>query len=254
MLGTGLALFRKFLVNNSSEESRKRDHIFATRVLLTGFPSVHSFSGDAYFECDSCRAHPSISPKLFEPVSNHDLLAHTIMTQRVIVNHEVMGFSCPMNDPSGHSLFASQLKAARVASGLTQHAVAERIGISQRTYAAYEGDQKVPELKRLPKVAEALGVSVGDLFESNDVVSPTKCLSAIRREVGLLEAHLRTLIPQPSDESAESQLEELRAENAALKKELEALRARAPSRKFGQDKNHTPPRKSRGSDQKQTGS
>ena len=29
---------------------------------------------------------------------------------------------------------------------------------------------------------------------------------------------------------------------------------RAPSRKFGQDKNHTPPRKSRGSDQKQTGS
>lgn len=180
------------------------------------------------------------------------------MTLWVIVNHEFMRFSRPMNDPKGHSLFASQLKAAREASGLTQHAVAERIGISQRTYAAYEGDEKVPELKRLPKVAEALGVSVGDLFESPDETSPTKCLSIIRREVNLLEAHLRaTVNPTPNVEVADDQMAELRAENAALKEELKQLRARIPAsdRKFGQDKHHTPARKGRKKpDQQQTGS
>ncbi len=142
----------------------------------------------------------------------------TITTHRVIVNNAFMRFSKNMDDPTGHSVFATRLKAAREASGLTQQVVAELIGISQRTYAAYEGGDKVPMLERLPKVAEALGVSVGALFDSHApprAKSPTHILASIRRELTALETQL---CGPGKDESQE--LTELRAEVRDLREQL----------------------------------
>ncbi len=113
------------------------------------------------------------------------------MTFRVIVNHAPMGFAREMDDPAGHSDFASRLKAVRKDAGLTQQTVADRIGISLRNYAAYEGGEKSPELSRLPSVAKALGVSVGELFDTVGPVSPEQALLSIKRDLAVLESVYR---------------------------------------------------------------
>ena len=60
--------------------------------------------------------------------------------------------------------FATNLKSARVAAGLTQQALADRLGIWRETIAHWENGTRQPTLDRLPKIAEALGCEVGLLI------------------------------------------------------------------------------------------
>lgn len=156
-------------------------------------------------------------------------------------------------------MFGQKIRSARQAAGLSQQQAAEIFGVSSPMVSMYENDHSKPGLERLEKFAAEAGKSFAWFFlaEDEEIVSegllPAEPTVTPEEALEVLRA---ALFSQKHDgaEPAASQLAELRAENAALKKELEKLRARAPSRKFGQDKNHTPPRKSRGSDQKQTGS
>ena len=60
--------------------------------------------------------------------------------------------------------FGERLAALRKAAGITQTALAEEIGISQRMMAYYEGPTAHPPANLLPAMAKALGVSVDALL------------------------------------------------------------------------------------------
>lgn len=70
-----------------------------------------------------------------------------------------------------HTLFVENVIARRKELGLTQAAVAERLGVSQSAYANIERGQHVPTLDLLGRVATALDISGSDLLL--DVGSPS---------------------------------------------------------------------------------
>ncbi len=62
--------------------------------------------------------------------------------------------------------FGSRLKRARLAAGLSQAQLAEKVGISVRLVRYYEAGAKAPLLDRLSDVARATGRDVGWFFEA----------------------------------------------------------------------------------------
>jgi len=62
-----------------------------------------------------------------------------------------------------NKLLGSRIKALRSANNLTQEEVADQIGISRQKYARIESGANSITLDILSKVAEVLGVTVGDI-------------------------------------------------------------------------------------------
>ena len=60
--------------------------------------------------------------------------------------------------------FAENLKAARLAAGLTQKEVAERVGVAKSTYSLYESGKRAPVVKGIKQLAKALGVTADELL------------------------------------------------------------------------------------------
>jgi transcriptional regulator with XRE-family HTH domain len=60
--------------------------------------------------------------------------------------------------------FGARLADLRKAAGISQTALAEEIGISQRMMAYYEGPTAHPPANLLPAMAQALGISVDTLL------------------------------------------------------------------------------------------
>jgi phage element (ICEBs1)transcriptional regulator (xre family) protein len=56
------------------------------------------------------------------------------------------------------------IKRIRKSKGLTQKEVAEKLGISQQSFAQYERVDAIPKFKTLQNIADALDVSVGDII------------------------------------------------------------------------------------------
>jgi len=54
----------------------------------------------------------------------------------------------------------SVMRNWRDAEGLTQEAVAQRLGMSKQVLSAYENGHKIPSIKKTIAIAEALGASV----------------------------------------------------------------------------------------------
>src|SRR5262245_7859358 len=83
---------------------------------------------------------------------------------------------CPSSTPTGSAPmprriagkapggFGSRLAALRKQAGLSQTALAQEIGISQRMMAYYEGPSAFPPATLLPAIARVLGVSVEALL------------------------------------------------------------------------------------------
>ena len=61
--------------------------------------------------------------------------------------------------------FAMRLKQMREAKGLTQDALAKKVGVSRAYLARLEMGRHDPPLSRLRKLAKALGVPAGRLLE-----------------------------------------------------------------------------------------
>lgn len=55
--------------------------------------------------------------------------------------------------------FFENLKEARQTSGLSQKEVAERLGVAKSTYSLYESGKREPDVERIKKLAQILGVS-----------------------------------------------------------------------------------------------
>ena len=59
---------------------------------------------------------------------------------------------------------ANHVKETRQALGLTQEALAERVGVTRQTIIAIEKLKYVPSVKLALEIAAALEVSIADLF------------------------------------------------------------------------------------------
>ncbi len=67
--------------------------------------------------------------------------------------------------PAKHSRppFGERLHALREAAGLSQSAIADKLGIAQRTYSAWERRPVALRHDQLEALAEALGISLAEL-------------------------------------------------------------------------------------------
>lgn len=70
-----------------------------------------------------------------------------------------------------NKLLGSRIKALRSANNLTQEQVADQIGISRQKYARIESGVNSVTLDILSKVAEIMGVTVGDITRVLDETS-----------------------------------------------------------------------------------
>ena len=58
-----------------------------------------------------------------------------------------------------------QIREVRKLSGVSQIQVAQKLGISQGAVAMWETGKRIPKTTDLPKIAEALNVSVETILE-----------------------------------------------------------------------------------------
>ena len=70
-----------------------------------------------------------------------------------------------------NEMLGSRIKALRIAKYLTQEQVADQIGVSRQKYARIESGANSITLDILSKVAEVLGVTVGDITRVLDETS-----------------------------------------------------------------------------------
>lgn len=61
----------------------------------------------------------------------------------------------------------TKLSKARIDAGITQAQVAREVGITELAYQNYEAGRRVPRVDVAIKIADALGVTVKDIFSDN---------------------------------------------------------------------------------------
>lgn len=66
----------------------------------------------------------------------------------------------------------AQLRTARLAKNLTLDELAKRAGLTRGYLSLVERGLKTPSIAALLRISDALGVSVGTLFDSNDLAAP----------------------------------------------------------------------------------
>lgn len=80
-----------------------------------------------------------------------------------------------MSAESSNLTLPERLKQLRMQKGLSQKAFAELVNVHPVQYNRYEGGDSVPSAENLPKLAEALGVTVDYLLEGkNDEAAVAK--------------------------------------------------------------------------------
>ena len=70
----------------------------------------------------------------------------------------------PKKEASDINGFGERLATFRKARGFTQKKLSSEIGVSRRMIAYYEGETRHPPTTILPRLAQALGVSIDDLL------------------------------------------------------------------------------------------
>lgn len=75
-----------------------------------------------------------------------------------------------MEKTIGKTLFEMRRKA-----GLTQDALAVKLGVTPQAVSKWENDMACPDIMLLPKIAALYGVSVDDLFSSGETAEVTAC-------------------------------------------------------------------------------
>ena len=85
--------------------------------------------------------------------------------------------------------FGKRLASYRRAKGLTQHALGEKVGVSNRVVAYYEGETDYPPAHLIVPLASALGISTDELLgmsESKEDFGPAN--AALWRKLKLVES------------------------------------------------------------------
>lgn len=78
----------------------------------------------------------------------------------------------------GHDMekseFGDRMRELREAAGLTQAALAEKLGVPQSAISQWEGGRHAPPVTSVPDLAKALGVEAGELFKPATKAKPVK--------------------------------------------------------------------------------
>lgn len=61
-----------------------------------------------------------------------------------------------------------KIKTIRESSGMTQAALAEKIGVSQQAVSCWETGERYPRAADLPRIADVLGVTVDELLRDDE--------------------------------------------------------------------------------------
>ena len=69
-----------------------------------------------------------------------------------------------------------RIKEARKAAGLTQNELAQRLNIKQATLSAFENDKTNIKHSTLNRISEALGLSIHDLLDVEDIVQSSNAI------------------------------------------------------------------------------
>lgn len=72
------------------------------------------------------------------------------------------------------NIFGENLRGARIAAGLTQEALAQRLGVVKQTIGNYERGEREPDLATLRTIAAALGVTLANLLDDSPTTQPIK--------------------------------------------------------------------------------
>lgn len=102
------------------------------------------------------------------------------------------------------SNFQTQLRNERVKQNLSQTALAEKIGVMQTTYSAYERGRIQPGISTVSKLAGALNVSMDYLcgYEDNAPTAPTTTTATLLAQQ--VESLLRDLSPDELQEAVKA--------------------------------------------------
>ncbi len=102
---------------------------------------------------------------------------------------KTMEILMPKKNTSDINGFGQRLAAFRKAAGFTQEELSSEIGVSRRMIAYYEGETQHPPTTILPRLAQALGVSVDELLNGNGRrEAPTRPMSnRLQRKLQELE-------------------------------------------------------------------
>lgn len=113
--------------------------------------------------------------------------------------------------------FGSRLAALRKQAGLSQTALAQEIGISQRMMAYYEGPSAFPPATLLPAIARVLGVSVEALLGTETAKRKTKAVDT------RMQRRLQQIASLPTEERRQiMQLVDAFIERGKLKQRISA--------------------------------
>lgn len=90
--------------------------------------------------------------------------------------------------------FPEQLKAARTAAGLTQAAMAAKLGVDKTTYCGYETGRRQPDINKLRQLTALLDVSADQLLDTGGTGTVTPEELGWLRKYRLLDLHGRDLV------------------------------------------------------------
>lgn len=138
--------------------------------------------------------------------------------------------------------FLERLESARSAAGISKYELAKRLGVRPSNVGGWFSGEYRPGWDQFPILASHLGVKMSWLLGEDDAsptpIAPDRALDILR------EAISQRPSAEPGAEKVSSQLEDLQAENAALREQLAAAGLSAPPRRqIGQPKDRVPPRK-----------
>ena len=71
-----------------------------------------------------------------------------------------------------------RISGFRRRQGLSQEALAEKLGVSRQSVSKWERNESLPETDKLPLLAQALGISL-DLLLNGEEAAPSPLLSAV---------------------------------------------------------------------------
>lgn len=74
----------------------------------------------------------------------------------------------------------AMIKRLRESRRMTQHQLAENIGVSDKTVSKWETGRGYPDISLIEPLSEALGVSIIELFSGEDVINTNKAFNMRR--------------------------------------------------------------------------
>ena len=74
----------------------------------------------------------------------------------------------------GAATLGERIRSHRQAAGLTQEALAQRLGVVKQTIGNYERGEREPDLATLRAIADILGVTPADLLDDSPTTNPIK--------------------------------------------------------------------------------